>query len=267
MAPASELWVEPSADTPMKLVVVVSGAVTLTQANQRAELEAGSFSWLDGGRPFTLHTPASQHLVIRLDRDALAMRHPDVDHRPRARGFDHTGERITGQLLMALGHDGRDLGDAEIEVAVSSLVTSLGLCARRSAEDVQRLRVARALRTIHAELADPLLTPERVAATQGVSRRYLDTRVREQTGHTLASHIRRLRLERCARELVTRQDEPAAAIALRTGFVDASHFTRAFKKHFGRTPSAYRRQQMPRSSTIDPNTEIAPVTTTVMPLG
>jgi len=35
-------------------------------------------------------------------------------------------------------------------------------------------------------------------------------------------------------------DRPVAAIAARWGFVDAAHFSRAFKTAFGISPSEYR---------------------------
>jgi transcriptional regulator GlxA family with amidase domain len=37
-------------------------------------------------------------------------------------------------------------------------------------------------------------------------------------------------------------DEPLAAIAVGCGFVDQSHFTRAFARTFATSPGAYRRR-------------------------
>jgi AraC-like DNA-binding protein len=56
---------------------------------------------------------------------------------------------------------------------------------------------------------------------------------------TPQKYLRRLRLGIASRTLVyTRR--PLAEVALACGFADQSHFTREFKRYFGRTPRAYR---------------------------
>ncbi|QTD43919.1 AraC family transcriptional regulator [Ottowia testudinis] len=61
------------------------------------------------------------------------------------------------------------------------------------------------------------------------------------TGETLADCVRRMRLQAAAQRLVRRPREPALAIALEVGFGSAEVFSRAFKAHFGTTPTAWRR--------------------------
>lgn len=57
---------------------------------------------------------------------------------------------------------------------------------------------------------------------------------------TIAEYIRMLRLDWAATQL-SRSEEPLSAIALRAGYADQSHFTRAFKRRTGLTPAQYRR--------------------------
>jgi AraC family transcriptional regulator len=58
-------------------------------------------------------------------------------------------------------------------------------------------------------------------------------------GETVGEHLRRLRLERAAGELL-RTNHQVIRIALRCGYQAHEPFTRAFTEHFGMSPSAYR---------------------------
>jgi AraC family transcriptional regulator len=60
------------------------------------------------------------------------------------------------------------------------------------------------------------------------------------TGETLADCVRRLRLESAAQHLIY-SSQTALQIALETGFASAEVFSRAFRAHFGMTPTAWRR--------------------------
>jgi AraC family transcriptional regulator len=58
-------------------------------------------------------------------------------------------------------------------------------------------------------------------------------------GVSVGDYVRRLRLEWAANELAT-SELPLADVAIGAGFVDQSHFTRAFKRHTGVTPGRFR---------------------------
>jgi AraC family transcriptional regulator len=55
----------------------------------------------------------------------------------------------------------------------------------------------------------------------------------------LGSYVRRLRLDWAASRLAD-SAESLANVAVAAGFADQSHLTRAFKRHTGHTPGAYR---------------------------
>jgi AraC family transcriptional regulator len=63
---------------------------------------------------------------------------------------------------------------------------------------------------------------------------------REHHRMTIAEYVRMLRLDWAATQ-VSKSEEPLSAIALRAGYADQSHFTRAFKLRTGLTPAQYRR--------------------------
>jgi AraC family transcriptional regulator len=62
---------------------------------------------------------------------------------------------------------------------------------------------------------------------------------RGMIGESLQGHIRRLRLERAARQLKTGR-QPVTRIALDAGFEAPGTFSRAFRSRFGATPTHYR---------------------------
>lgn len=64
-------------------------------------------------------------------------------------------------------------------------------------------------------------------------------RVFNATGQTVSEVVRVRRLAR-ARDEVTDGSSSIATIATRWGFADGSHFSRAFKAHYGSSPRDYR---------------------------
>ena len=78
-----------------------------------------------------------------------------------------------------------------------------------------------------------------VARAAGVSRSQVARGFRAWLGTSPGAYQRQLRLERAALELRT-TGRALIDVALDCGFCDQSHFTNAFRRHYGTTPSAYR---------------------------
>jgi AraC-like DNA-binding protein len=110
-----------------------------------------------------------------------------------------------------------------------------------NASTARRALVMRAMRFIDGNLANAALSAVSVAATLGVSTGYLQHAFQE-TGTTVGGYIRLRRLERCRDDLADplRAGEHVGEIAMRWGFADMPHFSRAFKQQFGLSPRAHR---------------------------
>lgn len=78
-----------------------------------------------------------------------------------------------------------------------------------------------------------------LAAACNLSVSALERRFRKHLGKTPRQYITDVRLGHAQRLLVD-TDKPIGTIALETGFADHSHFTRAFRRHSGRSPSEVR---------------------------
>ncbi|MEV7005467.1 helix-turn-helix domain-containing protein [Streptosporangium sp. NPDC051022] len=100
-------------------------------------------------------------------------------------------------------------------------------------------------RRIHAfiqhNLGDPALGPETIAAAHQISARRLYQLFQDQ-GLTVASWIRRHRLERCRHDLAdpALRPHPIHVIAARWGFASNAHFSRTFRAAYGISPADYR---------------------------
>jgi len=89
------------------------------------------------------------------------------------------------------------------------------------------------------------LDHEALARVAGVHATHLARAFHRHMSCTVTGYVRGLRVE-WAREQVARTDAPLANVALDAGFADQAHFTRAFRRETGSTPSEYRRRSRSR---------------------
>jgi transcriptional regulator GlxA family with amidase domain len=100
-------------------------------------------------------------------------------------------------------------------------------------------RLVRVLEHMDDRLEEPA-SRRVLAKVAGVSIRQVERLFRQHLGRSLSQHYLELRLRR-ARILLLQSTLSVIAIAVATGFVSASHFSRAYKTRFGHSPSRERR--------------------------
>lgn len=88
---------------------------------------------------------------------------------------------------------------------------------------------------------DTELNSAGLAAHFGYTEAHFCRKFKEATGLTPANYIRLYRLEQ-ANTLLKEGELQISEIAAQCGFADANYFTRCFKKHFGKAPSAMKKQ-------------------------
>ncbi len=107
------------------------------------------------------------------------------------------------------------------------------------ASNEYRRRICRAIDFINSHLAESPSVAE-VARAAPFSSFHFQRLFRAIIGETVAEFTRRLRLETAARHLRYRRDEGITELACELGFSSSQNFAKAFKKHFGVSPSKYR---------------------------
>ena len=94
------------------------------------------------------------------------------------------------------------------------------------------------VKTIITELlSDSKLSPAVLAERLSVSERSLYRKVKEATGYTPLAYVKELRLQEARKLITSKAYASIAEVALNVGFEDHSHFSRTYKKRFGKLPS------------------------------
>jgi AraC-like DNA-binding protein len=196
-------------------------------------------------------TSTSSLISLRIPRAILKLMIADLDDclvRPI--------QRDTPALQLLIGYIGAIQNEIvlakpalrDLIVAHVHDLVSLTLGATSEAGEIARARGARAARLaailsgIERRSSDPGLSAITTALSLGVTPRYVHLLL-EETGKSFTHHVLEKRLEKAAAVLREPQwrDRRIADIALEAGFTDLSHFSRAFRKKYGATPSDVRK--------------------------
>ena len=230
----------------VRMYVVQRGAWTLGAPLARSEqtVPAGQFLIRHIGRPLHFETvPDTTAKVLVLP---AAMLKPLLGARQAVRGpLDSAEVRLLVAHSNMIYETVADLGPAGVQAAHSTLIELAKAVARRRVDDAEPqlapalARAAKDLADRH--LADPELSGTMLARELNVSVRNLQ-RAFAAAGESVTSYIRQRRLEEARLALTAPSGRLSVSeLAAHWQFADSSHFIRAFKKHYGRTPSEYAR--------------------------
>lgn len=187
--------------------------------------------------------------------EACRMRGIDVPGEVAVLGGDHDelSSRISSPKLSTIDHSPERIGFKAAELLDKMISTGkvpgepvllppAGVVTRQSTDTlaVDDPLVARAIHYIRENAHRPIQVRD-ILEQVPISRRSLELRLAQLLGHSPAEEIRRARLQ-VARRLLLSNDEQMPWIAAHSGFERVEVLTRAFRKAFGITPSAYRRQ-------------------------
>lgn len=232
---------------------LVAGAGVTLGPTGAQRLQVGDMTVLDCARPVAIERADFRIISMFLPRDQV-----------QAVAGDPT--RLAGQLLPSQGlatllrhHLLATLGQAgnmlpaqravaigaarDMALAILHMQASRQQASRQAApEYVDSGTYHAALAVISRNCTNPGLSPLQIAAAIGCSRATLYRAFGKQ-GETVAAAISRLRLAHAVRLLCTNGDSRLliSSISYQSGFTDHACFTRMFKRQYGMTPGAMRR--------------------------
>lgn len=149
---------------------------------------------------------------------------------------DTQGIVFKGAHLLQRALDGQTIA------CRTTLIPPKGVISRASSNAyvIEDDLIRRAMRYLQKHMADKIGTPE-VAAELGVSRSLLNQRFQQTRQSTLHQTLMIMRINQAA-DMLAYTHWNAERIARECGFTHASHLSNSFKKHFGKSPMAYRKE-------------------------
>ncbi|WP_314173835.1 AraC-like ligand-binding domain-containing protein [Streptomyces winkii] len=233
-----------------KFSLIEQGTGMIVQDGRETELRPGDMALYDTDKPYSfLFDDWARMSVVMFPRELLDIPAGLLAGLTAVRldGTSGVGAMVrpylsalSHQLGQVDGHMARRLFRTAFELVGTLLEDSLPSASAAGDHDALRRRI---LDYIDENLARPDLCPAQIAAAHFISVRRLHALFSDQST-TVSTVIRTRRLERCYDELVNPllNGRPVTAIGRAHGFADATHFSRAFRAHFGVPPSAVRRE-------------------------
>jgi AraC-like DNA-binding protein len=224
-----------------------SGSAGLEQSGRANRAVAGQGFVIDNARPAQLRIQSECRVqVMTIPRSAFTTGAADSLHQTGSMPAESAGFRLLAGYLQEIGpfipESGRTaqvLGKHLIDLAAFAI---MGVEASdNEREGVRAARLSAILREINRRSGEPCLSAAGIAPKIGVTPRYVHLLL-EETGKSFTHHVLERRLEKAATLLRDPRwrGRKIADIAAEAGFTDLSYFNRAFRRHFGATPSDIR---------------------------
>ncbi|QIG46899.1 helix-turn-helix domain-containing protein [Nordella sp. HKS 07] len=243
-------------------VICIDGSILCTQGETPFQLGPGEGVLCDGAEAGGLHMGAGASCwALQVMRADLAKAAPHIKRFVGLKlGTSGLAVRLLTKYLDGL-QDSETLGDAEevrvfgehlidlIRMAIAYESGALQLAERRG---VRAARHAAVLREIERKLAQSTLSAASVAATLGVTPRYVHFLLAE-SGLTFSEHVLARRLKAVGALLADagKSTLKISAVARQAGFTDMSYFNRSFRAHYGDTPSGFRKRMTSETADCD----------------
>lgn len=232
-----------------KVSLLLSGTGILIQDGRELVMQPGDLSFYDTSRPYSLlFNQNFRNLIMMFPKDRLQFPSPLTDTLTAVSLREE--HDLAKAIAPFIAHSSPQLSQlpalARTKLAHTSLelintMLSAILDVESTPRNPHEMLLQKIFGYINQHLGSADLTPGSIAAAHYISLRHLHT-LFASIDTTVSTFIRKRRLEHARADL----SDPAminrtvAAIANRWGFVEAAHFSRVFKQHYGLSPSDIR---------------------------
>ena len=224
------------------------GRCRIAQGGDAFILDPGEIAIVDGQEPFRVSfpDPVSRILAV-VPKKTLDARAPWLRKLPRRKiAAGSKFAELTRLHLLELATSRHELSGTEVDLLTDSLYNLLALSLTHESSANTRLpgpQLAAIVAFCRHNLGNPELSPRMVAAHFGISVRTLHSRF-EQAGRTFTRWVidNRLEASRIALRDPARRALSISEIAYHCGFNDLSHFDKAFRARYDRTPRGWRKE-------------------------
>jgi len=236
-------------DEQFLVTVPARSEVRFSQCGKEVRCNPGGFILERSDEPYEFsHTEDTDLWVVKMSSEKLAgrIRAPDrfcslqFDASSGAGGLFADMLHLLPNRFDTMTPEARTtVGQQLIDLLVLSLQADERTLTSANSS-VREAHLTRIESFVRQALHDRELDPETVAAACGISTRYLHELFRD-TNQTLGQWIRDQRLAACREDLADRTSrQTIAEIAYHWGFSDQAQFSRAFRNHYGLSPTEFR---------------------------
>jgi AraC family transcriptional activator of tynA and feaB len=232
------------------LCYIGHGSLQLDQGEEVIVLDSRSgLVPLDCDKPATTSSTADDLSYLALPRERVVAALGGSDPTPPGAALRRLPRReltpVLQAYLKAVTENGATLDRFERAAAAKAatalavaLLSQLGQKLPEESDRPEDTLLEAALSYIKSNCWRHSLTADKIAAAIGCSRAHL-YRLFAARCQSVAHCVRDIRLQR-ARKLLETESAPIGTIAFDSGYGDQSAFGKAFKRHFGISPSDYR---------------------------
>jgi len=214
-----------------------AGHSTISQRGIEAKIEAGSLVLLDATEPFAMKFDRNfEQVCLHMPKSILeqnGIRVSDFVGRAVTR---HSG--FAAPLFSAIDSLTGGMPPQHVLPGLMQMLSFGFTNARRNTVADQHLAMVQSY--IEQRLSDAELSPGATASHFRISTRHLH-KLFARDGMTFGKFLLDVRLLACQKRILATRDEPISDIAFSHGFQSQSHFSRAFRQKFGRSPNQLRK--------------------------